>query len=292
MSFDVAIMNPPYMRSLHLRFLERAIQLVDNVVSIQPVRWLYDPTAKYNAASDYIKYKNSISKHISDIELYNIEEAKSVFDIAVSSTVGIYQCTHDGGFDYKHFATNELIDKVYRYILDNPCTIDVDKRDGYRLRVPLITGGHGGGSGNRYHVLCNADIKDIVFKDGMYNGRWWHEYYQKNQHSKTTDNITHSIHFDAEQEAHNFARSLMTDFARYVEDKIITSFHIGKKQILWMGNARHPRTGTIGYKDEWTNEDFYKYFDVDKKWQDIIEKFIRYYEARYDELMKHKKTGE
>jgi hypothetical protein len=279
-------MNPPYDKNKHLKFLEKVIKLADNAVSIQPVRWLQDPTAKYNAKSDYMKYESSISKHINDIELYSIEKAKSMFDIGVSSTVGIYKCTRDGGFDYERFATNELIDKVYKYILDNPCRIDAGKRDGYRLRVPTIASGHGGGSGNRPPVLCNADIKDIVFKDGKYNGRWWYEYYQKNQHSKTTETITHSIRFGTEQEAHNFARSLMTDFARYVEDIIITDVHVSEKKILWMGNAAHPRTGTRGYKDEWTNEDFYKYFAVDSEWQRTIEDFIKQYESRYNEWMR------
>ena len=36
--FDVVLMNPPYNRSMHLKFLEKTIQIGDNVISIQPVR--------------------------------------------------------------------------------------------------------------------------------------------------------------------------------------------------------------------------------------------------------------
>ena len=62
-------MNPPYSRTLHLQFLEKVIDIADNVVSIQPVGWLTNPLAKYNKSSNYKKYENSISKHIYDIEI-------------------------------------------------------------------------------------------------------------------------------------------------------------------------------------------------------------------------------
>ena len=38
--FDVVLMNPPYDRSMHLKFLEKTIEIADNVVSIQPTRWM------------------------------------------------------------------------------------------------------------------------------------------------------------------------------------------------------------------------------------------------------------
>ena len=44
-------MNPPYDRSMHLKFLEKTIEIADNVVSIQPTRWIVDPNAKFNKNS-------------------------------------------------------------------------------------------------------------------------------------------------------------------------------------------------------------------------------------------------
>ena len=40
MKWNYAIMNPPYLRNLHLKFLEKVIECTDNVISIQPVSWL------------------------------------------------------------------------------------------------------------------------------------------------------------------------------------------------------------------------------------------------------------
>lgn len=43
MKFSYAIMNPPYHRNLHLKFLEKVIKVTGKTVNISPVRWLQDP---------------------------------------------------------------------------------------------------------------------------------------------------------------------------------------------------------------------------------------------------------
>ena len=64
--FNIVLMNPPYARSLHLKFLEKTIKIADNVVSIQPVRWLEEKVGRYKKNSAYNKYKESIAKYIKD----------------------------------------------------------------------------------------------------------------------------------------------------------------------------------------------------------------------------------
>ena len=58
---DFILMNPPYDRSMHLKFLEKTIQIGDNVISIQPVRWLEESVGKTKKNSAYNKYEESIS---------------------------------------------------------------------------------------------------------------------------------------------------------------------------------------------------------------------------------------
>ena len=285
--FDIVLMNPPYDKSMHLKFLENVIKISDNVISIQPVRWLEEVVGKENKKSLYNKYEESISKHIKDLEIVTAEDAKKQFNILLPANCAIYVCDNDGGFDYKQLSSNEVIDKVVNYIKENKCNFEFNKKDGYRLRIPCVGGGKAGGSGfNRPPVLTGLHIKDIVFKDGKYNGKWWYEYYMKNQYSKTTEEITSSIRFDSEAEAHNFYKSIQTDFGRYVESYLITDVHISDSKILWMGNAKHPRTGNIGYIDEWANEDFYEFFNISKEYQNKIETFIKDYDNRYNNWKK------
>ena len=58
MKFDICLMNPPYYRSTHLKFLEKVIKISDNVISIQPTRWLQDTLATYKKITDLKKYKD------------------------------------------------------------------------------------------------------------------------------------------------------------------------------------------------------------------------------------------
>ena len=272
-SFDICLMNPPYDRSLHLKFLEKAIKVADNVVSVQPIRWLQEVLSKSKSKSYYNKYKTSISSHIKDLDIINSHKAKSEFGVQ-SDDLGIYVCDNNGGFNYDELSENSIIDKVIQYTKENKCSIEMDKKDGYRVRVPIIISGRGGGSGTRKPNLSNVPVKDLVFKDGKLNGKWWYEYYQKNQHSKTTEEITSSIRFNSEEEGHNFVKTLETDFVRYVESFLITDVNISNEKILWMGNAKNPRTGKTGYKSEWTNEDFYEFFDVSEDEQKQIKSYL------------------
>ena len=284
--YDICLMNPPYDRSLHLKFLEKTIQIAENVVSIQPVRWLEEKVGKYKKNSAYNKYEESISKHIKDLEVIISEEAKKIFNILLPTNVGIYYCDENGGYDYKTLSENSIIEKVLEYIENNKCNFEYNKKDGYRVRVPFITGGKAVGSGNRPPTLTNIPLKNIVFKDGRYDGKWWYEYYMKNQYSKTTEEITSSIKFDSEKEGHNFVKSVKTDFCRYVESFLIVDVQINNKKILWMGNAKHPRTGEIGYKSEWTDEDFNEFFNLSDEEIKKYKAFIKDFEERRNKWLK------
>lgn len=292
MKFDVCVMNPPYNRSLHLKFLERAINISDSVVSIQPIRWLQDPGAKFTKSSAYCKYENTISKHLENVEMIKAEDAKKYFDI-LGNDLAIYYATKKGGFNYSSISTNSIIENVINYLQENHCTLDSNKKDNYRIRIPLITGGKSVGSGKRPPLLSNIiGNKMLIFKDGLKDGKPWYEFYGKNQHSKTTDTITLSIKFDSEIEAINFFKSLQTKFGRYCEDFLITDVNISDKKILWMGNAIHPKTGKIGYLSEWTDEDFNVFFKLNKEEINEYNKYIDEYEDKFQKwnIMHNKKV--
>ena len=262
--FDIVIQNPPYQGSLHLKFLEKCIEIGNNVISIQPCRWLQDPFGKEKKNSNYNKYKENISKHIKDLEIINWEDCLNLFKIQ-STDLGIYICDKEGGFDYNKISENNVVKKVIDYINENLCNIEHNKKDGYRVRISLISG--------MSKVIKNVALKDIVFKDGKYNGKWWYEYYQRNKHSKSTEEITASIKFKTEEEGYNFINSFKTKFVSYIESYLITDVSVNEHKILWMGNAKHPQSGKIGYESKWTDEDFYKYFNLNEDEIKELKKF-------------------
>ena len=287
MKFDICLMNPPYDKSLHLKFLEKAISISDNVVSVQPIRWLEETVGRFNKSSAYKKYEDSISKHISDLEVITAEEAKRIFNILLPANVGIYVCNDNGGYDYSSLGMNSIMNTVVDYIINNLCNIEENKKDGYRVRVPsIVGGGKTGGSGERPPHLTGLYLKNIVFKDGKKDGKWWYEYYMRNQYSKTSEEITTSIKFNTEKEAENFIKSFNTDFASYVENLLITDVNISNTKVLWMGNAKHPKTGKIGYKSEWTDDDFNKFFNLSKDEIQIYKDFMNSYRENRSQWFK------
>lgn len=78
-------------------------------------------------------------------------------------------------------------------------------------------------------------------------------FYQKNQFSKTTPEITFSISFDSELCCKNFIDSLQnTNFGKYVTHQLITNNHINNRNILWLGD----------YTNHWTDEMLCKHFGI------------------------------
>ena len=49
------------------------------------------------------------------------------------------------------------------------------------------------------------------------------------------------------------------------------------KGLPWLGDATNPRTGLVGYKGEWTDEDLALYFGITPEEQKVIEETMEKY---------------
>ena len=264
MKFDVAIMNPPYNGTLHLQILEKVIPHCEKVVNISPIRWLQDPYAKYKKHSAYLKFEESISSKIDNLTIVPASKAQAIFNSAIfAMDLGIYEIG-TGGFDYASISTNSIIEKVLK--LKHRCKFDKNKKDGWRVRICEIGGGKSGGHGQRKVMLMGLP-KLQYFYNGMKDGRPWHEWFRKNQYSKTTDTITCSVKFPSEQSCINFIDSLDTKFGKYVMSKLLTDSHIYEYSILYVSD----------YSQPWTDERFYEYFGLTQEEIDIIETTMKDY---------------
>ena len=88
------------------------------------------------------------------------------------------------------------------------------------------------------------------------------------------------------EKAENFIKSFNTDFASYVENLLITDVHICNNKVLWMGNAKHPKTGKVGYKSEWTDDDFNKFFNLSEDEIRIYKDFMNSYRENRSQWFK------
>ena len=282
MKFDCIIMNPPYQKNLHLKVLAEAIKHLkdDNsvCVNLSPVRWLQDPLMLQKSKSDYHRFEKSILNHTKQIDVIDKIDAQRLFESTVmGADLGIYCCGNNGGFD-----STSLVNPIVKKIVvkqNSHINLEYDKRDGIRVRFPIIN--NNGGSGNGRKIGLATFGKLLYFVDGKKDGKPWYDWYMKNQYSKITDDIPFSARFDTEKEAQNFIDTLVkTNFGRIYTHWMKRDVNVSPEIVLWMGDAVNPRTSLKGYQGEWTDEDFYRYFMLTDDEIKTIEDTMKKYAAK------------
>ena len=245
------IQNPPYNGSLHLKILDNVIKtfLEAKIVNLSPIRWLEDPLAEYKKSTDFKRFEN-IRKHIENVEIIMAREANSVFNARISSDLGIYVVTKDGGWDSKSL-WNTIAMKILNKTKSYKKEFDFNKKDGWRVRIAAVTAGPSCGSDqNRKKIISNQKL--ITFFNGMKDGKPWYDFYNKNQYSKTTPEITCSVKFNTETEAENFIKINTSKIGKYFYDKTIIDVNVNNNNFIWIND----------FTKKWTDEMLYEYFNL------------------------------
>ena len=261
MKFNHIISNPPFGR-LYLKITRETLKYSDDQVVLSPIRWLQDLLAEYKKSSDYNKYKD-ISAHISSLDVITGKEAQSYFGNVMGMDLGIYHITNKGGWNFKSL-WNPLLVKIYEKNKELLRDFDYNKKDGWRVRISIICGGKSGGSGERHFVRQAQKL--LAFHNGKKDGKWWHEYFQKNQYSKTTEEIPASFKFDSENEAENFINVMTkTKLGQWYYDKIIVDVNVHPYMFIFLPD----------YSKPWTDADLYEYFKLNTDERKIIEEEMK-----------------
>ena len=268
MKFDVAIMNPPYDKSLHLKILEKVIDHANEVINISPVRWLQDPLAKYKKMSDYHKYEETISKKIESLDIIDAKISNELFNISNFGALGIYKIGKNIGYDYdlpaKEYLGNgysicnkvlKRYDKLYNHMQKGTVGICV--------KVAEI---RGFGSGK------NFDIVSLIHSEPYINGDKY-----KDSKFKKKDVMTKNVEdelfvkVNTIEEGKNFIDSTRTMFHHFLIKCWKMDQHVPLKFLPWMRDYTKP----------WTNSRFCKYFGItgyiddehaepDSEWETIL----------------------
>ena len=286
MKFDCIIMNPPYQRNLHLKILAEAIKHLkdDNsvCVNLSPVRWLQDPLAKEKKSTDYKRFEESISKHLTGVEVINAKTANTIFEIQNFTDLAIYRCVEKSvcSFDYEHKLIDEylgnrksIFDKIFRFC----------KKSGLAGRIEFNLKGisvkfniHFGGHSNPYTLVSKNHSHPYI--DGKtIDGRTYADCAFKKKDVDENKQEQSTIKFSSIIEAENFIKSVQTDFYMFVNSLTKRDVHVSPMALPWMGDVVNPRTGLKGYQSEWTDDDFYKFFNITPEEQKIIEETMAKY---------------
>ena len=273
--FDICLMNPPYARGLHLKFLEKTIEIAEKVVSVQPCGWLQDPIGKEKTSSNYLKYENSISKHIKSLDSISPIDSTNLFggenQIQIADTLGIYVCDKNGGYDYS-------LDTGFPYNLYSkketfPFKTGLYKNNKDKNFVCLISFS---GCLKRGYPAVNCTNKYGVFTNGKNKNGLTFEQVKKSNSKFTVGNIDNQLVavFNTKEEALVFYNMCTSDFWKYLCFESTKSNLINLNYLPWPSD----------YSKEWTERRFYEYFNLSK---DDMKK----YEETVSQLKKNNKFG-
>lgn len=240
--FDVAIMNPPYDRNLHLKILEAVIPHAEKTVNISPVRWLQDPFAPYSTRSDYSRFEESVSKKIETLDVIPAKDASRLFGASFTMNLGIYVCSDKGGYDYQH--NDPLVTKIVEKTMESswlPFNQKKFYQDGcvqtkpYTLNVGTINGDIRIIMSRNYshQITVGLSPRESVFNGGGGIA------------------ATH-FEFDTEEERRNFWACYNHPFMLWQISLWKTNSHIYSDKIPYFGDYTHP----------WDYADFFSWFGL------------------------------
>ena len=253
MKFDCIIMNPPYVRNLHLKILAEAIKHLNDeksvCVNLSPDNWITNPFKMFEKEKLKREAPIKIGKYVTSYESISAEDFNNLFGTSNYFGVGIVTLgTKETGFDCSKWnSTNELLLKILEKTYKMPSLRSkFSRRVNNAKFVPVRRRTH------KTYNYCEMDSNDIDAKDG--------------------------ILFDTEVEALNFKKSIIDTWFYKWLDTTEWNGSENSAEVPFLGDAINPRTGLKGYKGEWTDDDFVRYFNITPEEYNIINKTISKYE--------------
>ena len=254
MKFDCIIMNPPYQKNLHLKILEKAISKLSDqgkCICLAP--------------SPYTNYKNYKNFNIlpSSYEKISPNLASTLFNgIQLQDCLLISEWQKS-----KHLPMSVIIDdfvpKAYFIIKKLKYTktfkdVNVLNYNNEEFFVPL----------KLMTARWDKNKNDIIDKLGLIiNGKVEDGRNYKSVRTRNSNRPCGGIPFKSEIEARNFISSCRTLFFRF----IVKMQHTNSRYIL----KDYPFMDD--YTEPWTDERFYKHFNITKEEQKIIEETMEKY---------------
>ena len=276
--FDICLMNPPYDRGLHLKFLEETLKICENVITIQPCGFLEN-----TLSNNYKKYKETIINKIVDADIIPMMKARDAFNINISEDVMIAHCNAKNNEEYKIISPIclNIIKKILPYTKEHKLSdmIEIDKIDGHRVKAgvynSLVFGGRGSDNETRRQPCGYIDGRGPYLdgynegEDKKYIGKWFKDCYAKGgpKNSKQFDNLRASIKFNTREEALNFQKSCDTEFCKN------WNFIMLSKNYCIVPPS---------FDKVWTNEDYCKFFKLtDEESQLMCQKIYDYRKEKF-----------
>lgn len=264
--FDVCLMNPPYDKNLHLKFLEKVIGVAEKTVSVQPCTW----AALHNYNAPKGQWRKKLAGKIDDFAFIPHDEANKYFGTGNAiEDLAILVCVPNGGkFDIENYGfKNENVAKLIK---------KVDIFNDYNILTMSAAKSREefGGDAADFRER-NPEIYVPIYQ--WHNGKNCYEACIIQNDEKITKGVSY-FRFNNEEERQNFLDSLKTTFMDwYFHTIIVPGDH---KQQAYMFRFKD-------YSKPWTNKRFCDYFGItgyisdtkaepNSEWEEILNTMKEY----------------
>ena len=260
MKFDCIIMNPPYDGQLHLKIFEEASKHLskDGVcVSLSPTPWL----AKFNVNRPMAKYRKVFNGKIKHIEVIEHTTANAMFDTGNAiEELGIYVVKNDDSapidlmkYGFNNDAEKSLYNKIN--MMNPKAGVITYNKCKYNDKYGMVS------SKNTKAIRKSFDVPIYTW----HGGKTCKEAVLMLDSKKKVSMV---LYFNSQVEHDNFINSLDTTFMNWYYQMFVVPGDY--KIINYMFRM-------VDYSQPWTDERFYKFFNITPEEQKVIEETIDKY---------------
>lgn len=248
MKFDCVIGNPPYDRDMHLRILNVTQKYV-NFDNGGEIIWLHP--SKWIKRFDYWKNRWNVFP-VESITEVGGDIATQLFGAGIGSNLIVTKLSKRGTYDYIKFSRfipwvkSKIIDVAPEHLKNCSAKVNTNGHQ-WQLNMPIVHG----------HIGC-ADMEEITSKV--------YERALNVKFGKRPQDVL-SYAFNSEIERRNFYNSLFTKFIRF----IIVTCRDGQTA----ASAYYAIPFMQDYTQPWTDERFYKFFDLTPDEIKLIEDTVK-----------------
>ena len=239
--FDIVLMNPPYSRTLHLKFVEKVLKVSNRVINISPCGWLHDiPAVLGWKKTTFQRFEDNVGRHIKSLEVLgdNANDANKQFNIGSFENLGIYELDNDVHDIYTTLYSQDkrkslsIFNKVIKLVHDGKI-----KCIGNNIKISSIHGNPG--KKTEFDVVTpQYKLIEKLKPENM-----------------------------SESDFKNWHNSCNTKFMKYCNLLTRQGQHLHLELLPFMDD----------YSKPWTDERFYNYFNLTKTEIELIEKTMKKY---------------
>lgn len=288
MNFDRVIMNPPYMRTMHLQITRKAMEHCDSAVILQPAEWVMNKEWETMSRCVLRRFVDIAGK-ITSFDRLNrrnlavrfeeqCRDESSVLELAIFTYSRDSENNYWKTFWQLRYSDDEIRILDYVKSKTKKSFIDVidkgEKADG--IRVPMRPMLSCAGWGMREIPSPIVYFKYFKYAiDNKVNGVNYRRYLWSVSSSSRSvmkkfkidpdSPMKFSVKFNTTYEAENFYDSLKTNFIKYV-----IYLNTQGQNVYW-----HRIPFMEDYSEPWNDERFYDYFGICSNDRKIIEDTIK-----------------